>query len=120
MKQCSKDENYDLIYNFYIGAEEKSVKFVVSGYVCCRCDNSIWIGMVLEIHMENKNLLIKFMHPALLSHSFYWKEDFKDICIVALTNILCTVDVPTTPNRRVYYLSKMVELSVEKIIPKTI
>ncbi len=34
-----------------------------------------------------------------------------------LTNILCTVDVPTTPNGRVYHLDK---LSVEKIISKTI
>ena len=38
--------------------------------------------MVLEIDTENKDLLIKFMHPALLLHSFYCKEDFKDICFV--------------------------------------
>ena len=31
MKQCSEDENYDLIYDFSIGVEEKLVKFVVSG-----------------------------------------------------------------------------------------
>ena len=35
--------------------------------------------MVLEIDRKNKNLLIKFIHPALPSHSFYWKKDFKDI-----------------------------------------
>ena len=62
-----------------VGAEEKPVKFV-SGYVCCRCDNKIWIGMVLEIDMENKELLIKFMHSALPSHSFYWKEDLNVLC----------------------------------------
>ena len=28
MKQCSKDENYDLIYDFSIGVEEKPVNFL--------------------------------------------------------------------------------------------
>lgn len=120
MKQCSEDEKYDLIYDFSIGAKEKPVNSFVSGYVCCKCDNKIWIGMVLEIDMENKDLLIKFMHPALPSHTFYWKEDFKDICFVPLMNILCTVDVPTTANARVYHLSKMDKLSLQKIISKTI
>ena len=114
MKQCSEDENYDLIYDFSTGVEEKLVKFVVSGYVCCRYDNNIWIGMLLEIDMENKELLIKFMDPALTTHSFYWKEDCKDICFVPLANILCTVDVPMTPNGRVDHLSKVDKLSVQK------
>ena len=57
--------------------------------------------MLLEIDMENKELLIKFMHPALPIHSFYWKEDFKDVCFVPSANILCTVNVPITPNGRV-------------------
>ena len=72
--------------------------------------------MVLEIDMENKELLIKFMHPALPIHSIYWKEDFKDICFVPLANILRTVNVPTTPNGRVYHLSKVDKLSVQKIV----
>ena len=76
MKQCSKGENYDLIYDFSIGAVEKAVNFFVSGSVCCKCNNKIWIGMVLEIDMGNKDLLIRFMHPALPSHSFYWNEEF--------------------------------------------
>ena len=76
--------------------------------------------MVLEIDMENKDLLIKFMHPALPSHSFYWKEDLKDIYFVPLMNILCTVNVPTTGNGRVYNLSKMDKSSLQKFIPKTI
>ena len=42
MKQCSKDENYDRIYDFSIGAEEKPVNFFfVPGYVCCKCNNKI-------------------------------------------------------------------------------
>ena len=78
MKQCSKDENYDLIYDFSIGAEEKPVTSFVSRYVCCKCDNKIWNGMVLEIDMENKDLIwrIKFMHPALPSHSFLLERRF--------------------------------------------
>ena len=72
--------------------------------------------MVLEIDMENKELLIKFMHSALPTHSFYRKEDFKDIHFVPLANILCTVDAPTTPNGRVYHLSKVDKLSVQKIV----
>ena len=76
--------------------------------------------MVLEIEMENKDLLIKSMRSSLLSHSFYWKEDFKGICFVPLTNILCTVDVPTTANGRVYHFSKMDKLSLQKIISKTV
>ena len=117
MKQCSKDKNYDQTYDFSIEVEHF---FFASGYVCCQCDNKIWIGMVLEINMENNDLLIKFIHPSLPSHSFYWKEDFKDICFVPLTNILCTVDVPATVNGRVYHLSKMNKLSLQKIIYKTI
>ena len=117
MKQCSEDENSDLIYDLSIRAEEKLVKFVVLGYVCCRCNNKIWIGMVLEINTEIKDLPIKFMHLALPSHWFYWKEDFKDKCFVPLMNILCTADVSTTPNGRVYHLSKMNYLG-KKLYPK--
>ena len=46
--------------------------------------------MVLEIDMVNKDLLIKFMHIALLSHSFYWKEDFKDMfCTINEYSVHC-------------------------------
>ena len=77
--------------------------------------------MALEIDMGNNDLLNKFMHPALPSHSFYWIEDFKDICFVQLMNILRTVDVPTTTtNRRVYHVSKIDKLSLQKIISKII
>ena len=76
--------------------------------------------MVLEIDMENKDLLIKFMQLALPSHSFDWKEDFKDICFLPLMDILCTVDIPTTANGRVYHLSKMDKSSLQKIKSKTI
>ena len=116
MKRCSEDENYDLIYNFSAGAETKIVQCVVSGYVCCKCDNKFWIGIVLEIDTENDDLLIKFMHPALPSHSFYWDQDFEDTCLVPSTNILFTVEVPTTPNGRVYHLSKADTISVQKAI----
>ena len=68
MKQCIKDENYDLIHDFSIGAEEKSVNILVSGYVCCKCNNKIWIGMVLEIDMENKELLILSLCTQLFHH----------------------------------------------------
>ena len=75
---------------FLLGLKEKTVNFFfVLGYVCCWCDNEIWIGMVLEIDMENKDLLIKFMHPALPSHSFYW-EDFKDMfCTINEYSVHC-------------------------------
>ena len=63
--------------------------------------------MVLDIEMKNMDLLINFMHPDLQSHSFYWIEDFKDVSFVTLMNILCTVDVPTTANGRVYDFPKM-------------
>ena len=87
IKQCSEDKNYDLIYDFSIGTEEKAVNFFASGYVCCKWDNKIWIGMVLEIDMENKDWL---MHPALPSHSFYWKEDFKDMfCTIYEYSVHC-------------------------------
>ena len=59
--------------------------------------------MFLEIDMENKDLLIKFMHPALPSHSFYWKEYLKYICFTPLMNTLCIADVPTTANGKVYH-----------------
>ena len=38
MKQCSEDENYDLIYDFSIGAEEKAINFFVSG-----CLLQVWL-----------------------------------------------------------------------------
>ena len=89
LKQCSEHENYDLIYDFSIGVEEKLVKFV-SVYVYCRYDNNIRTGMLLEIDMENKELLIKFMHPALPIHSFYWKENFKDMfCGISKYSVHC-------------------------------
>ena len=72
--------------------------------------------MVLEIDIENDDLLKTFMYPPLSSHSFYLQQDFRDTCFVPSTNILCTVDVPTTPNGRVYHLSKMDKQSVQKII----
>ena len=89
MKQCSKDENYDLIHDFSIGAEEKPVNIFVSGYVCCKCDDKIWIGMALEIDMENKDLLIKFIHPALPSHSFYWKDCKDMFCTINEYSVHC-------------------------------
>ena len=47
---------YCITYNSTV-TEEEPVKFVVSGYVCCRYDNKIWIDMkiILKNSKKDKN-----------------------------------------------------------------
>ena len=106
MKQCSEDEIYDLIFDFSIGAEENQWNFSIQDMFVAGATIKIWIGMVLENDMENKDLQIKLMHPALASHSFYWKEEFKNI------------DVSTTPNGRIFICPKGINHLCKKLYKK--
>ena len=58
---------------------------------------------VLKIDQENKDVLVKFLHPPLPSRSLHWSER-DDNCYVPNTNILCIIQPPVTCTGRQYCL----------------
>ena len=55
MKQCSKDENYDLIYDFSIGAEEKPVNFLFWDMFVVSVTIKFGLAWSWKLIMENKD-----------------------------------------------------------------
>ena len=60
-------------------------------------DSKWYVGFISEIHINEGDATIKFMHPHGPSPSFYWPE--KDNCMVPFTHILCAVDINTITGR---------------------
>ena len=71
VKFGSEDHNICQTHNF--GNDvfvPESLNLKVLEYVCCSYSTNLWIGLITDIDMEEKDAKIKFLHPSLPSASF--------------------------------------------------
>ena len=70
-------------------------------------DRKCWIGIVKQKSDEQDNVMT-FMTPSGEAKQYYWPA-FKDICWIANSSILCTVETPiiTSSSIRGYIFNKV-------------
>ena len=97
MKQCSKTENYNLIYDFSIWAKEKPVNFLFQMFVASA---TIKFGLAWSWKLIWRVRTCTW----LFHHIHFTGRKILRICFVPLMNILYTVDVPTTANSNLSFV----------------
>ena len=86
--------------------EGKSTESVrLNEYVACRYDGKWWIGVVEEVDKVEQDVKINFLHPSGPARSFRWPRK-PDICWVAITDVICPVQVPVTTTGRTYKIDE--------------
>ena len=103
-KEVSSDSPYLGSFSFSRGSQVDVVArpiLRVNEYVACTYDSKWWIGVVCELNDEEDDCFISFLHPAGPSASFVWPPR-KDVCWIARSDVICTVQVPSTRNGRTY------------------
>ena len=66
-------------HNFGNGVSvPESLNLKVLEYAYCSYSKNVWIGLIVDIDMEEKEAKIIFVHPSLPSTPFVWpqREDF--------------------------------------------
>ena len=100
-KRLSEDDKYDLEYEFSNTMNVTVTELEVNQYIGCVYDHAVWIGVVVEINIENQDILVKFLHPKLPSQSFHWPAK-DDTCWVPNIHLLCKIAAPLTATGRQY------------------
>ena len=81
VKMVSTDEKFEFFFNFKTGqyrdeedGEVLNAAISVNGgeYVVCSYNHYYWFGVVLTVNDEEKDAVIRLMHPVLPSNMFYW------------------------------------------------
>ena len=77
VKFCSEDQNICQIHNFGndVSVPESLNLKVLSIYICCTYSENLWIGLITDIDMEEKDTKIKFLHPSFPSTFFVWPKE---------------------------------------------
>ena len=57
-------------------------------------NENLWIDLITDIDMEEKDAKMKFLHPSLSSTSFVCLQR-DDLCSVPFSNIHCKINVPS-------------------------
>ena len=95
-KYVSEEEQFAFTFDFNITPKAILREVKLSEFVSCIYDECPWIGVVEEIDVTSKDVLIKFLHP---SRSYHWPSR-EDLCWVPNTHILCSIKTPTTATWR--------------------
>ena len=72
-------------------------------FIACKYDGFWWIGLIQELDQELEDAQVKFMHPHGPTTSVYCPTR-DDICWVPFSEILCSVQPPTTYSGRAYII----------------
>ena len=59
------------------------------------------VGLVEEVHIDNNDIYVNFMHPFGPSKTFFWPAR-EDKCHVTLSSICMIWSIPTTTTGRSY------------------
>lgn len=76
----------------------------IGGYVTVAYDGCCWIGCVLSINSQDRNITVKFLHPHIPATSFFYPQH-EDILEVDPLDIL-TIVHPITATGRTYNLTR--------------
>ena len=72
-------------------------------FIACKYDVFWWIGLIQELDQELEDAQVKSMHLHGPTTSVYWPTR-DDICWVPFSEILCSVQPPTTYTGRAYII----------------
>lgn len=103
VKYVSEEEQFAFTFDFNIAPKAVLREVKLSEFVSCIYDERPWIGLVEEIDVTSKDVLIKFLHPHYPSRSFHWPSR-EDLCWVPNTHILRSIKTPTTATGRQYQI----------------
>ncbi|XP_065679120.1 uncharacterized protein LOC124814871 [Hydra vulgaris] len=103
-KLCSVDEEFALIHDFG-NIQITTVNLVPYDYACVSYEQKWWIGVIEDINLEEKDVLVKFMCPNGPARSFKWPSK-ESQCWIPDVHIICKVEVPITKTGLCYYLAK--------------
>ena len=75
VKFFSEDQDIWQTHNFGNNVSvPESLNLKVLQCICCTYSKNLWIGLITDIDMEEKDAKIKFLHPSLPSTSFVWPQ----------------------------------------------
>ena len=104
-KRVSHNEEFSLEFNLTGTVSDDSAHDAkLSNFVACRYDENYWIGLVVEVDTNNKDVLVNFMHPHCPAFSFHWPSS-KDICWILNVNIDAIIQPLSTITGQQYNLS---------------
>lgn len=85
-KRRSTDENFSVCSSFDRNVEKILDIPTLNSFIACIYESHWYIGLVSEVHKEEGDITVKFMHPYGPSPFYYWPEN--DSCIVPFSHIL--------------------------------
>ena len=74
-------------------------------YIACFYDSKWWVGLVIDVSIEEQDCQVSFMHPLGPKRKFRWPVR-EDLCWVPFENIICKIRAPVTATGRSYDISK--------------
>ena len=111
LKRVSEQTDFSDTFYFNAVKVQPMVDIGLSKFVACIYDDLPWIGVIVqEKDKTYEDILVKFMHPHLLSPSFNWPST-EDICWVPITKVLCNIEAPTSTGRQ-YLISEERRVSI--------
>jgi hypothetical protein len=110
LRRISEQEHFDSIFSFINTIKKTKInqeaEIQVGQFIACAYDSNSWIGTIIEIDNDHKDVLVKFMHPSFPALSFFWPER-DDICYVPESNVLAIITPPSTSSGRQYVLKEV-------------
>ena len=88
-KRVSNNSSLSETRNFFeapVKFSANDIKVILMSYIACVCDEKWWVGLVEEVHKDNNDIYVNFMHPFGPSKTFFWPAR-EDKCHVAFSSI---------------------------------
>ena len=76
----------------------------IGGYVTVAYDGYCWIGCVLSINSQDRNITVKFLHPHTPATSFFYPQHEDILDVDPLDNL--TIAHPITATGRTYNITR--------------
>ena len=113
-KRVSSYEEFAIKFDILSGkiiAANAPISIKESDFVVCNYDKKYWIGFVLAVDREQKDICVNFMHPDYLCRSFLWSKG-ENMCYISEADLVCKIGAPVMVTGRQYHLQ---ELELNKI-----
>ncbi|CAH0394865.1 unnamed protein product [Bemisia tabaci] len=118
-KRISADQTTPLVFDYDKNDDTFSKvmeELYENCYVACFYDQDWYFGVVEELHKDEQDVKVRFMHPNGPTTFFYWPRK-EDICIVPVSSIISIVDPPrtTTSGRTFVFSQEVIDTVVESV-----
>ena len=97
-KHVSSDEEFAIKFDVLsrkIIAANTPISIKESDSVVCHYDEKYWIGLVLALDREQRDICVNFMHPDYPCRPFLWPKR-EDICYIPEADLVCHIGAPVS------------------------